>query len=279
VRSERVNPQADVWFGGPDSIFARGARDGLMAAFTPDWAPAVDPEARHPEGLYHGVYRTLAVLVWNSEAVPAAEAPRDWEDLLAARWSGQVLMRDPLASGTLRTVFAMVLDRSVQATGSTAAGFEWLRRLDAQTKEYAANPTLLFEKLLRREGLITVWELSDILLQRRRGVPLGFGLATSGTPVIDDAVALVHGAPHAEAARRYIDWVGSVEAQRLAAEQAFKLPARTDIAAATLPDWARQVLADLRPAPVDWARVEREAAGWMAEWDRSVRGRGAESSR
>jgi hypothetical protein len=73
--------------------------------------------------------------------------------------------------------------------------------------------------------------------------------------------------------------VGSVEAQRLAAEQAFKLPARTDIAAATLPDWARQVLADLRPAPVDWARVEREAAGWMAEWDRSVRGRGAESSR
>src|SRR6266508_4140600 len=27
VRSERANPQADVWFGGPGTIFARGARD------------------------------------------------------------------------------------------------------------------------------------------------------------------------------------------------------------------------------------------------------------
>jgi iron(III) transport system substrate-binding protein len=275
VRSEKVNPQADVWFGGPDAIFARGAREGLLAPFVPTWAAAVAADARHPEGLYHGVYRTLPVLVWNAEAVPAAEAPRDWEDLLAPRWRGQVLMRDPLASGTLRTVFAMVLARSVAATGGTEPGFGWLRRLDAQTREYTANPTLLFEKLVRREGLVTVWELSDILLQRRRGVPLGFGLASSGTPVIDDAVALVHGAPHRQEARRYIEWVGSVEAQRLAAEQAFKLPARTDLDAATLPEWAREVLAALRPAELDWALIEERAAAWMAEWDRSVRGRGA----
>jgi len=27
LRAERSNPQADVWFGGPSTIFARGARD------------------------------------------------------------------------------------------------------------------------------------------------------------------------------------------------------------------------------------------------------------
>src|SRR3954454_8693014 len=31
IRSEAANAQADVWFGGPQTIFARGAVDGLLA--------------------------------------------------------------------------------------------------------------------------------------------------------------------------------------------------------------------------------------------------------
>ena len=31
VRSERANPQADVWFGGPASLFATAARESLLA--------------------------------------------------------------------------------------------------------------------------------------------------------------------------------------------------------------------------------------------------------
>src|SRR5437763_5927216 len=31
VRSETANPQADVWFGGPQTIFARSASEGLLA--------------------------------------------------------------------------------------------------------------------------------------------------------------------------------------------------------------------------------------------------------
>src|SRR6267143_5711814 len=33
LRSERANPQADVWFGGPATIFARGQRDSLLEPF------------------------------------------------------------------------------------------------------------------------------------------------------------------------------------------------------------------------------------------------------
>ena len=35
VRSEQANPQADVWFGGPDVIFARGAEAELLEPFEP----------------------------------------------------------------------------------------------------------------------------------------------------------------------------------------------------------------------------------------------------
>src|SRR5207237_9932918 len=36
LRSERANPQADLWFGGPATIFARGARESLLELFPHD---------------------------------------------------------------------------------------------------------------------------------------------------------------------------------------------------------------------------------------------------
>jgi iron(III) transport system substrate-binding protein len=272
VRSEKVNPQVDVWFGGPDTIFARGRNEGLVDGWLPSWAEKVAPAARR-DG-FVGAYRTLPVLVWNREVVADGDAPKDWEDLLDPKFRDRLLLRDPLASGTLRTVWGMVLARSVAATGTTDAGFDWLRRLDAQTKEYTANPAILFEKLVRREGAVTIWELSDILLQQQRGVPMAYGLATSGTPVINDAVALVKGAPHADAAKAYIEWLGSDEAQLLACDKAFKIPARTDLDPSRLAPWARDVLARLVVAPLDAALVERESARWMEQWDHDVRGQG-----
>jgi iron(III) transport system substrate-binding protein len=274
VRSEAANPQADVWFGGPAAIFARGAAEGLLQPFRPEWAEAVPPESRAEGDLYFGSYRTAPVLVYNAAVLKPEEAPRDWDDLLDPRWKGRILIRDPLASGTMRTLFGMILARSVRETGSAEQGWSWLRRLDAQTKEYVQNPALLIEKLNRREGLITVWELTDMLWQQKRGSPLGFHFATSGAPVIDDSLGLVQGAPHPEPARRFIDFVGSREGQELAARDAFRLPARTDLPPERLPAWARQVLGQLVPAEVDWDLIEQNGQEWMSTWDRTIRGQG-----
>jgi iron(III) transport system substrate-binding protein len=174
----------------------------------------------------------------------------------------------------MRTIFGMILARSVADTGDAASGFEWLKRLDAQTKEYVHSPALLHQKMVRQEGLVTMWELTDILFQRLRGAPLGYRFPTSGSPVIDDSIGLVKGSPQPQAARAFIEWVGSREAQLLAAEKAFRLPARQDLPAEQLPEWARQALADLVTAEVDWELIERQGAEWMNVWDRSVRGKG-----
>jgi len=275
VRSEAANPQADVWFGGPDTIFARGAAEGLLAPHRLPWATALTADCRAPQDLYFCLYLTAPVLVYNRDAVPAADAPADWEDLLDPRWKGKVLIRDPLASGTMRTLFGMVLAKSVAETGSPERGFEWLSRLDAQTKEYAQNPALLFTKLTRREGLITVWELTDMFWQQQRGVPIAYKFAASGTPVIADAVGIVAHAPHPQEAAAFVDWLGTLEAQRLAAEKAYRLPARTDLPREQLPEWAQQVLAQMKPARYDRALVAAHGAEWMERWDRQIRGHGA----
>ncbi len=276
VRSETANPQADVWFGGPATILARGAAEGLLEPFRPAWADAIPANRRDPDDRYFGLYRTPPILVFNEDAVQPEDAPADWDDLLSPQWRDKVLVRDPLASGTMRTIFGGILVRSVMETGSTEQGFDWLRQLDAQTKEYVHNPALLHQKMVRQEGLVTMWELTDILFQRQRGSPLGYRFPTSGTPVINDAIGLVAGSRHNEAARAFINWIGSREAQVLTAEQAFRLPARDDLPPDALPAWAREALAAMVEAEIDWALMEAEGASWMNQWDREVRGRGVE---
>jgi len=277
VRSERANPQADVWFGGPDAIFARAASDGLLAPYRPSWAESVPAASQASGDLYFGTFRTIPALVWNARTVAGEDAPDDWEDLLAERFRGRVLVRDPMASGVMRTFFGYRLALAVAETGATDSGFEWLARLDAQTKQYAANPALLFEMLVRGEGDVTVWELTDILLHQAAGEPVGWALPRSGTPVIDDSVALVAGAPHPAAAIEFLEYVGGAAAQTLAAERAYRIPARSDLPRETLPEWAREVLAELIVADYDEELAAERGPEWMATWDREIRGRGGEA--
>jgi iron(III) transport system substrate-binding protein len=277
LRFERVNPQADVWFGGPTTIFDRGVGDSLLAPYRPAWADHVGPNGVGPGDLYYPAYRTPAVIAFNSRVVPREEAPHDWNDVLAPRWHGKVLIRDPMASGTMRAIWGLIIERSLRATGDTAAGMAWLRRLDGQTKAYALNPAILDARLARAEGLVTLWDLPDILISRAKGMPFDYVFPRSGTVVIDDAIGLVHGARHPAAARSFIDFVGSQEGQLLAAAKVFRLPARRDLPADRVPGWVAEVEREMVVADVDWALLAREGAAWMGYWDRHVRGTGAEA--
>src|SRR5207237_761506 len=56
VRSERANPQADVWFGAPSSLFDDAARDSLLASSSPSWSAALATDAKDPRGRWYGTY-------------------------------------------------------------------------------------------------------------------------------------------------------------------------------------------------------------------------------
>ena len=149
LRFERVNPQADVWFGGPTTIFDLGIKDSLLQPYRPEWAGHVGPNGIGPDDLYYPVYRTPAVIAFNNKVVRQEEAPHDWDEVLEPRWRDKILIRDPMASGTMRAIWGLIIYRGIQQTGDTAAGMEWLRRLDEYTKTYTLNPAILDAKLAR----------------------------------------------------------------------------------------------------------------------------------
>ena len=277
LRSERANPQADVWFGAPSSMFEQGAADGLLDPYRPSWADAIPAESRADDASWFGIYLTPEVIAYNTEALDSAQAPQDWDDVLDPRWTDRVLIRDPIASGTMRAIFGMIIQRSIRETGDVEAGFDWLRRLDAQTREYTLNPTLLYQKLARQEGVVTLWDLPDIEMLRADGtMPIDYIIPQSGTPVVVDGIAIVRGTQHAEAARAFVDFVGGVPALTLAAREHFRIPARDDFPADSLPARLRAARALIRVEPMDWTQLEERGTEWMRRWDEEVRNRGDE---
>ena len=276
LRSERANPQASVWWGAPAEMFETAAAEGLLERHVPEWAEAVRAGGyADDQELWWGNYLTPEVIAYNTQAVPAADAPQDWDDVLDPRWRGKVVIRDPLASGTMRTIFGMVIDRSLRETGDTAAGFDWLRRLDAQTREYVLNPTMLYQKLAKQEGVITLLDQPDIdILKSKGNYPIDYVIPSSGTPVVVDGVAVVRGAESPDAAKRFVDYIGGAPASLRAAREFHRLPARNDIPDDSLPEALRRVRAQVKPEPIDWARLQERINEWMRHWDENVRRRG-----
>jgi len=103
VRSEKENPQADVWWGAPSTLFQQAEKEGLLQVYRPSWVSEVTAEARSARDFWYGTYETPEVIAYNSAALKPEEAPQDWDDLLDPKWQNKIILRDPLASGTMRT--------------------------------------------------------------------------------------------------------------------------------------------------------------------------------
>jgi iron(III) transport system substrate-binding protein len=270
VRAERNRPQADLWWGAAQTTFQTAAEENLLAPYRPTWADKVSSQARDPKDLWYGTYETPEVIVYNSEAVRSEDVPRDWDDVLDPKWRDKLLIRNPNPSDTMRAIFGAMIWRFYKDTGSPEKGYDWLRRLDANVHEYTADGTLLMQKLARREGLITLWDLPDVRIYQEKNLPVAYVIPASGTPVTTDAIAILRGAPNEAEARQFYEFVTTTDSLVHAAKNYYRLPVRSDVDRAQLPEWMRQPFPRM---PIDWDLMRKESGNWMRYWDTSIKGR------
>jgi iron(III) transport system substrate-binding protein len=271
VRVERNRPQADLWWGAAHTTFQTAAEENLLTPFRPSWANSVPASARGGKDLWYGTYETPQVIVYNSEAVRAEDAPHDWDDVLDPKWRDKVLIRNPNPSDTMRVIFGAMIWRYYKDSGSPDKGYEWLRKLDANVHEYTPDGTLLMQKLARREGLVSLWDMPDVrLFKEQKGLPVAYAVPASGTPVVTDGIAIIRGAANEEEARRFYEFVTTPESLVYAAKKYYRIPVRTDLDRAQLPAWMNEPFTRL---PLDWDLLRKEGGEWLRYWDTEIRGR------
>jgi len=269
IRSERTNPQADIWWGAPSSLFEQAGKEGLLAIYAPSWKNSAPPEERSTQDYWYGTFLTPEVIAYNSTMLTHEQAPHDWYELIEPKWRDSLVIREPLASGTMRTIFCTLIQREAQRTGSIDSGFAWLQKLDANTKSYCADETQLYLKLTRHEASVTLWNMPDIMLQSQiHHYPFAFNIPTSGTPSLTDAIALVNGSKHEDAAKLFYEFTTSSASAIDAAQKFFRIPVRSDIDSTQLPSWMRVPIPRMN---VDWAGVAANEKKWMQRWSDRVK--------
>jgi len=271
VRVERNRPQADLWWGAAHTSFQTAADENLLAAFHPSWADKVPTTSHDEKDRWYGTYETPQVIVYNTEAVRAEDAPHDWDDIIDPKWRDKVLIRNPTPSDTMRVIFGAIIWRFYKDTGSADKGYDWLRKLDANVHEYTADGTLLMQKIARREGLVSLWDMPDVrLFKEQKGFPVAYTVPTSGTPVVTDGIAIIRGAPNEEEARRFYEFVTTPESLIYAAQRYYRIPVRSDLDRAQLPAWMNEPFTRL---PLDWDLLRKAGGEWLRYWDTEIRER------
>lgn len=276
IRTEKDNPQADLWWGGPSTMFLKAEKESLLEPYTPSWDSAVDPTYKSKGRFWYGTFLTPEVIAFNTHLVKLEDAPHEWDDLLDRKWKDKILVRYPLASGTMRGVFTSVIARSFARTGKPDEGYTWLLRLDANTKSYTADPTQLYLGLARGEGEVTIWDMPDIVLQEtQNGYPFGYVIPKGGTVVLTEGIGIVKGTKSKELAEDFYEFVTSKASMILQAKSFYRIPTRRDLDQTALPLWmTREKITGL---DVDWTFVLEHEQEWLRYWDEKIKGRGTET--
>ncbi|WP_231514915.1 extracellular solute-binding protein [Oceanobacillus salinisoli] len=268
VRSEANNVQADVWWGAPQLNFDQAKSDGLLAEYKPSYADALDEMYHDEDWTWTGTSITPEVILYNTKEISEEEVPKDWDDLLDPKWKDEIIIRYPLASGTMRTIYSAMIYRTYKDTQDPQEGYEWLKKLDENTKEYSANPEVMYNQVAKGVGSLSVWNMPDtVMLAEEKGYPFDYVIPESGTPVLTEGIAILKDAPHPKAAEAFYEFVNTKEAAKLLAETYYRIPTREDVE--NLPAWITET--EINPMEIDWAVFEEKQTEWMEYWDNNIK--------
>lgn len=271
LRGEKANPQADFWWGGTQSALMVGANEDLLHAWQPSFIDTIDTNYKDNEGRWFGEMLLPEVIMINSDLLTKETGPQDWDDLLDPKWKDQILIRGVLASGTMRTIYSSMIVR--QGADTPDKGYDWLLKLDANTKEYTQDPNALYLKLTRQEGAVSLWNLQDILLKKyTTDYPFDYIYPKSGAPILVDGVAVVNNAKNLENAKLFVEFLFEKDMVTKLANDYYQIPTRSDIDQASMPEWYQEL--DLKTFDIDWQLMAEKEAEWMEHWDTNIKGSG-----
>ena len=124
IRTESQNPQADIWWGAPMTMFARAGRKDSSTA-TPLRGKA--PYRRLQESRRDLVRDVRDARSHNVQQRDSRRKRARKTGTISSRraWKGKIVIRSPLASGTMRTVIFSHSARSTEGRVATdSRGFD-----------------------------------------------------------------------------------------------------------------------------------------------------------
>lgn len=218
IAAERNNPHWDVaWFDG-DATMQTLDNQGQLYKWTPSnvgnytalgtsLVPA--DKAFYPTGV-----TAAGVIVYSTRRLSAAQAPSNWNDLLASRFHGKVAENDPAFSGPAFPMIAgMYLRTGGGRANAIARGEAYYSALKANGLHiYQTNdPTL--HSVETGQNDIGIVQDSAYYAAKATGAPIAVVYPTGGVTVLPGVIAINARSHNLKAAKAFVNYILSQAGQ------------------------------------------------------------------
>lgn len=269
ARLETTPGEFDVWSGGQAENHLIADDRGFVERYVSPNAAALDAEYNDADGIWSGFYTDSVGFCSNSTELEriGVDVPTSWDDLLAPELQGSVSMPHPATAGV--GYMAMFTINTLR-DGDVDATIEYFSALDANVLQYSKSAATGTEQAGRGEVAVAIALDSDCVKAREAGFgDLVVSYPEEGTGYEVGAVSVLAGARNLEAAKTYMDWILTTDAQDLYKDvPSFAAPTLADaVLGENVPpqDTVNKVEWDLRRAADGRAeiieRFEAEVAG------------------
>ena len=257
LTAESASPIADVLW----------SVDGTVVDFNPDLFTAyVSPEqasvnpALVKSDLWSPFTAVVMAFAVNKDALGETPVPASWSDLAKPDYDDLVSSARADKSGSAYIQFATVL----QAFGDEESGWDVY---NGMLSNFVLSDSSGAVPRFVNDGELPIGiTLEDAALRYKEGGgPVEIVYPAEGTAISPDAIALVAGAPNADAGKEFIDFILSADAQKVVADQG-RRPVRTDVSSneSLIP------LSDIKAVDYDFQWAAKERKRLVEAWGEAV---------
>jgi iron(III) transport system substrate-binding protein len=232
-------PQADIVLIADAVAITQLKNDNLSYQDAP--AGKVPAALIDPDRTYFGTKLITTGIVINTNLVKTA--PRSWKDLLPATAAGKTILAHPLYSGA-----AVIHIGTMVQQGEF--GWRYLETLARSGAIAARGNGAVIESVARGEKAYGVIIEYMAFNANAKGSPVDFVFPEEGVSAITQPVAILKSSRNVEAAKAFVDWQLSVEAQLQSVTQGY-FPIFPDI----VPPKGYPPVSSLKIMPSDFAAM------------------------
>ncbi len=203
--AEKDNPQADVVYGTAVTELA-GVKDLFVPYKAKDF-DKIGKDYKDPAGYWTAIDMYVAAFCVNKDrlAKKGLPMPQSWADLTKPAFKGEVIMPNPASSGTGYLQVTSILFMNGIKQGKEG-GWDFLKKLHENIVEYTNSGSAPAKLASSGEVAVGVSFSYRVAKQMADGFPVTMVFPSEGSGYELEANALVKGAKHPEAAKRFLDW-------------------------------------------------------------------------
>ena len=216
IKAERANPKGDVWWAGAADNYLQAGEEGLLDAYRSPRVSELYPWAQRISEIskdrVSGVYGGIIALGYNTEIMAKRKlpVPKCWKDLSSPVYKGEIMLGNPNSSGTAYLMLATL----VQVFGEDDA-FRYMAQVNPNVSQYARSGIGPMTAVTRGETAVGSTVLHGVINEIVRGFPVLPVLPCEGVGYEVGSVAVVKGARNLDAAKKFVDWSLTPEAQQI----------------------------------------------------------------